>query len=158
MIKIQNNTPTREALPPFLVGLQPESLRDLTWTDPALGVQNLAWWPEQDDSPALGPWQAYGAETLTLGDGVVHVVRAVVDVPQPVPQVLTRRQARRVLLAAGLLDDVEAAVAAADRETQIDWADATEMRRDWPALQAMADALGMTDAQLDALFVQGAAL
>lgn len=98
----------------------------------------------------------YAPGRYRWSDGFVRVP----DVQQPteVPQVLTRRQARRVLLAAGLLDDVEAAVAASDRETQIDWADATEMRRDWPALAAMASQLGMTDAQLDALFVQGAAL
>lgn len=78
--------------------------------------------------------------------------------PEPVPHVLTARQAKRVLLAAGLLDDVDAAVSQADRETQIDWEYATEMRRDWPTLIAMAAALGMTDAQLDELFIQGAKL
>lgn len=75
-----------------------------------------------------------------------------------VPQVLTMRQAKLVLLAAGLLDDVDAAVSAADRATQIEWEYATEVQRDWPALKVMADAMGMTDAQLDALFIQGAAL
>ena len=78
--------------------------------------------------------------------------------PETVPTVLTSRQAKRVLLKAGLLDDVEAAVAAADRETQIDWAEATEMRRDWPTLVAMAQALDMSDAQLDDMFIEGAKL
>lgn len=78
--------------------------------------------------------------------------------PEPVPQVLTMRQARLVLLAAGLLDDVEAAVAAADRATQIEFEYATEMRRDWPTLVAMATALGMDAAQLDDLFIEGAKL
>lgn len=78
--------------------------------------------------------------------------------PVPVPQVLTARQAKRVLLAAGWLDDVDAAVASADRATQIDWEYAMEVRRDWPALISMAQALGMTSAQLDGLFVAGAQL
>ena len=78
--------------------------------------------------------------------------------PEPVPTVLTIRQAKRVLLAAGLLDDVDAAVAQADRGTQLDWEYATEIRRDWPTLIAMATALGMTDAQLDQLFIEGAKL
>lgn len=78
MIKLQNNTLAREALPVFLLGLQTESLRDLTWTDPALGVSDCAWLPEVDQSPALQQYERYGAETLTLGDGVAISTRAVV--------------------------------------------------------------------------------
>lgn len=78
MIKIQNNTATREAIPAFLQGLAPESLADLSWTDPALGVSDAAWWPEVDESPSLQRHERYGAETLTVGDGVVIVNRAVV--------------------------------------------------------------------------------
>lgn len=32
-------------VPEFLRGLQPQDLQNLTWTDPSLGVQDLAWWP-----------------------------------------------------------------------------------------------------------------
>lgn len=71
---------------------------------------------------------------------------------------LTARQARLILLQAGLLDDVEAAVAAAGRDVQLEWEYATEIKRTWPTLVNMAAALGMTDDQLDDLFVQGAAL
>lgn len=78
MIKIQNNTATREPIPAFLHGLAPESLVDLSWTDPALGVADAAWWPEVDQSPALEQHQRYGHETLTVGEGVVIVTRAVV--------------------------------------------------------------------------------
>ena len=78
MIKLQNNTLTREPLPVFLLGLQDESLRDLSWTDPALGVSDCAWLPEVDQSPALKQYERYGAETLTLGDDVAIVTRAVV--------------------------------------------------------------------------------
>lgn len=78
--------------------------------------------------------------------------------PVPVPQVLTARQAKLALHAAGLLDDVDAAVAAADKATQIEWEYAAEIRRDWPTLAVMAGALGMTDAQLDGMFTAGALL
>ena len=78
MIKVQNNTATREAIPAFLHGLAPESLADLSWTDPALGVADAAWWPEEDQSPALEQYERYGDETLTVGEGVVIVTRAVV--------------------------------------------------------------------------------
>jgi len=50
MVKIDNNNAAREPIPLFLQGLLPESLVDLSWTDPALGVQDCAWWPEEDVS------------------------------------------------------------------------------------------------------------
>lgn len=65
MIKVKSNQATREPLPSFLVGLAPESLADLSWTDPALGVSDCAWWPEVDQSPDLGEFERYGDETLT---------------------------------------------------------------------------------------------
>jgi len=96
MIKIQNNTFTREAIPAFLVGLEPISLADLSWTDPQLGVQDCAWLPEQDASPALGQFEVYGEETFTLGDGVVIVTRAVLPMPQDQIDTLTAEQAAQV--------------------------------------------------------------
>jgi hypothetical protein len=82
MIKVQNNTATREPLPAFLHGLAPMSLADLSWTDPALGVSDCAWLPEVDESPALGQYERYGAETLTVRDGVVVSVKQVVPFTQ----------------------------------------------------------------------------
>lgn len=78
MIKVENNIATREPIPDFLQGLSAESLKDLSWTDPSLGVQDCAWLPEVDQSPALERHQRYGEETLTVGDGVVIVTRTVV--------------------------------------------------------------------------------
>jgi len=67
MIKIQNNTATREPLPLFLQGLMPESLLDLSWTDPQLGVQDCAWWQEtNDDAPIDATTHKYGNEILTI--------------------------------------------------------------------------------------------
>lgn len=47
MIKVNINTKacSEEAVPDFLVGLDVESLANLTWTDAALGLRNFAWWP-----------------------------------------------------------------------------------------------------------------
>lgn len=81
MIKIQNNTATRDPLPAFLIGLAPESLADLSWTDPALGVSDAAWWPEVDQSPALEQYERYGVETLTIN----HTLKAVVVTKAVVP-------------------------------------------------------------------------
>jgi len=95
MIKIQNNIATRDPLPPFLLGLAQESLYDLSWTDPALGVSDCAWWPEEDASPALEQFQVYGEETLTIDTErkVVVVTRAVQPMPQEEVEALTQAQA-----------------------------------------------------------------
>lgn len=80
MIKVKNGIATREPLPHFMLGLMPDSLADLSWTDPTLGVSDCAWWPEIDRSPALGDWQEYGEETLTPDNEarVVIVTHAIV--------------------------------------------------------------------------------
>jgi len=66
--------------------------------------------------------------------------------------VCSRFQAKAALHAAGLLDDVETAMATADRFAQIAWADAIEFRRNSPTIKAMAAALELTEAQIDNLF------
>lgn len=80
--------------------------------------------------------------------------------PEPiqVPQVITIRQAKLVLLAAGLLDDVDAAVAAADRVTQIEWEYATEVHRNWTTLVTLAASMGISSISLDEMFIEGATL
>ncbi len=75
-----------------------------------------------------------------------------------VPQVITMRQAKLVLLSADLLDTVNAVVATTDQATQIEWEYAAEVNRTWPTLVALQSALGLSDAELDNLFIAGAAL
>jgi hypothetical protein len=72
--------------------------------------------------------------------------------PEPVPQVVSRMQARIALHNAGLLTSVEAAVSAADPFVQIAWADAQEFRRNSQTITTLAAALSMSDEQLDDLF------
>lgn len=74
-------------------------------------------------------------------------------VVQVVPRAVTMRQARLALLAAGKLDAVDAAVATQDRAVRITWEYAQEVERANPLLAALAPALGLDDAALDALFV-----
>jgi hypothetical protein len=64
----------------------------------------------------------------------------------------SRFQARAALHAAGHLPAIEAAVAAAPALVQIAWADATEFRRDSPAIATLAAGLGMSDADIDDMF------
>ena len=100
----------------------------------------------------------------TDAEGVTHTVAEQkaaaieADRKSKVPQVITIRQARLVLLAAGLLDSVNAAVAAADRAVQIEWEYVTELRRDWPTLLVLSEVLGLTALQVDELFIAAAQL
>lgn len=72
--------------------------------------------------------------------------------------VCSRFQARAALHLAGLLPQVEAAVAAADTLVQIAWADASEFRRDSPAIVALGAALALSDEAIDALFREAATI
>lgn len=78
--------------------------------------------------------------------------------PVEVPTSVTMRQARLALLHAGLLDDVEAALAAIPDETArraalIEWEYAQDVERDSPWVQQLATALGLDAAMLDELFI-----
>lgn len=73
-----------------------------------------------------------------------------------VPISVTRRQAKRALLAAGLLDEADAAIAGAGAEAQIDWADALEFRRDNPLIAAIGSVLELSEEAIDDLFRQAA--
>ncbi|MDR6394620.1 hypothetical protein [Herbaspirillum seropedicae] len=78
--------------------------------------------------------------------------------PAPVPVAVTPLQARRALLAAGLLDAVESAAAAADTETRLAWQFSSSVERASPFVANLAAALKLTDAQVDDLFRQAAQL
>lgn len=71
---------------------------------------------------------------------------------------LTPAQLDLALLQFGLLDAVEAFVAAADRETQIAYKKVKTFKRSNRLLNTAAGLLGMTDEQVDAVWMYGAAL
>lgn len=77
-----------------------------------------------------------------------------------VPQVVSMVQAQLALLGAGLLDKVEAAIASIPgdqgRAAQIEWSKAANVHRDHALIAGMQDALKLSDAQIDALFIDAA--
>ena len=75
-----------------------------------------------------------------------------------IPAQITAPQARAAILAAGLKDAVEAAVAQADQATQDLWYTAANIERANPILIALATVIGLSSDDIDALFVAGAAL
>jgi len=79
-----------------------------------------------------------------------------------IPQSVTMRQARLALEGVGKLDDVDAAIAALSLPTrklaQIEWEYSNEVQRSNGIVSQLGPALGLTEAQIDALFVAAAAL
>ena len=75
------------------------------------------------------------------------------EIPKEVPQAITPLQSKLQLLEIGLLDEVEALVTA-DRKVQLYWEYASVIERDNEILLMMATSLGMTEEQLDDLFIK----
>lgn len=72
--------------------------------------------------------------------------------PEP-PKLVTARQFKLQLLAADLIDSVEAWVGAQDRSIQIAYEYSGSFVRDEPMMQSGFAALGFTPEQIDAFFV-----
>jgi len=97
----------------------------------------------------------------TDGDGVLHTVaeqeaKAIeAERKARVPQSVTPRQFRQALTRLGFRQIVESAVSASDQDTK-DWYEfATEFVRTNEHIVAMASALGITEEQVDAVFIEG---
>lgn len=82
--------------------------------------------------------------------------------PPQVPQSVTMRQARLALLGAGLLDGVDAAIAALPspqkEAAKIEWGYSQEVQRHNGFVSVLAPLLSLTEAQIDALFIGAAKL
>ena len=120
---------------------------------------------EKDD--AVQAWQAvqdtrsierFGFTLVDFPQAAAPALPDYVSVQPAVPQSVTMRQARLALAAAGLLAPVNTAVAAGGEALQIEWEFAATVDRTWPTLAALQAALGLSDAQIDALFTTAAGL
>lgn len=76
--------------------------------------------------------------------------------PPPVPTVVTNAQARAALRAAGLLPAVQSAINSSSPDIQDAWEYSPTLHRDSVLLAALGAQLGLTEAQIDALFVAAA--
>lgn len=104
-------------------------------------------------SPAISGW-SNGEYSLAPVPEVIA--------PEPTPEevlaaereamVCSRFQAKAALHLAGLLPQVEIAIAGADELTQLAWTEAVEYKRTSPTILALAAALELTDEQVDDLF------
>lgn len=103
----------------------------------------------------LGRAYTYDTEWHIIDQEVIDAFK-LINRP-PVPQSITPLQAKLQLLEMELLDEVEAMVAT-DRKISLYWNEALEIRRDHATLLAMVGALGLTDAQVDEMFIEASKL
>lgn len=102
-----------------------------------------------------------GLAEEVLNDGDPEVV-AFLNPPE-IPQPVTKRQLRLTLVRNGIsLATVDAAIASMPegiekQEAQIEWADASTFNRNHPTLLLIASALGLTEAQVDAMWREAVA-
>ena len=86
------------------------------------------------------------------------VIDAYIAPPPPIPQSVTRFQALATLSAAGHLPAIRTYINTLDQDniTRLAWEAATEWERTSPTLAALATMLGLTDTEVDDLFVAAA--
>lgn len=125
----------------------------------------------------IGPFNnIYATATGWIADGEVEFPSSVVgeahiedalesDFPAfkpPVPQSVTMRQARIALHRAGLLVDVDAAIASLPspqkEEAQIEWEFSSTVERSRNITSMLGAALGLSEDELDDLFITASAL
>jgi hypothetical protein len=174
MIEVNTKTltATREPIPTALQGLSQDTLRNLQMELNPVPVEflDIEFWDEVDVTPAYNPstHTLDGEETLLVNstNKTVEVTRGVraktteeleAERKALVPRTITPRQARLALLQATLLDEVEAMVAA-DKSMSIWWEYSLEIERNSEHIINAGLALGLSEEQLDNLFIEGSKL
>jgi hypothetical protein len=118
------------------------------------GATALPYGPFRDAAQVSHPAQVLDLWT----DDELAEIGVVRETYTEVPTEVSAMQAQLALASAGLLDDVEAAVAASPAEVRIYWSKAPTLHRDHPVLEAMRTALGWSTSQVDNLFIAAAAV
>lgn len=132
----------------FGVGTTAETLKEFGYL-PVVGNE-----PEYDRT-----LQKISNVSYKIGENEITKFYEIVDLTneeisaRDTPQSITPRQARLVLLQDGLLDELEVLIAN-DKVLQIWWEYSLEIKRNDAKLIQAAQLLGITDAQLDGMFIR----
>lgn len=112
----------------------------------------------QDQSGTVHGYDDTQADLITeaLSAGWTELVTWPIPVAASVPHTVSMRQARLALFNAGLLESVNATIAAmagaAGDAARIEWEFAATVQRASPLVSDLSAALGLTSPQLDSLF------
>ena len=110
------------------------------------------------DFEVIYPVSALGGSMISIAD---YTPQPVVDVV-PVPDEITMRQARLVLLGAGMLGAVESAIAALPEPVKsaakIEWEYSQVVKRKNGFVEKLAPVIGWSEKQMDDLFIAGSKL
>lgn len=116
--------------------------------------QNQLYWLDPSDDPIK--WLP--ADCVEISEEETEAIRISQIPPTPVPTQLTMRQTRLALLHAGLLDTVSSGVSQMSKASQIEWEFASSVTRDNPLVFTIAQTLGLSEVDLDNLFIEGSKL
>lgn len=76
--------------------------------------------------------------------------------PIPIPQSVSRAQGLLVLEEAGILDSIEVYMLTASKKEQIAWKNIQQFERSSPLLNTLCSNFGLTETDVDQLFIQAA--
>lgn len=131
------------------------------------------WYTSADNGREAAADPPIYSETATPGEDranwtgkrwvvVPYVAPVPVEPSVAVPDIITPRQGMLILARHGILPVVQAMLDAMEGleaiEARIDFERANEWRRDWPLLNAMATAAGISQEQIDQLFIEASVL
>ena len=103
-------------------------------------------------------WQCDGAQIpFTIAGNIGEIVDFTPIEKAEVPSQITPRQCRLQLLSLGLLDEVET-MGNANREMQIWFEYSLDFQRNHPMIETMALQLGLTQDDLDEMFIEASKL
>lgn len=137
--------------------LHPLSIEN-SWSIEELASINL-YSPIMDEVPE---GKVVVGSTVERIDGVVKYVYTLEDYVEPIPTRVSRRQAKLALLQANLLHLVEPALNALPEPQKtivlIEWQDAQEFNKKHDLIESLAVVLGLTEQQVDDLFMTASKL
>lgn len=93
------------------------------------------------------------SEKLVNGNWVIQTIDPS-TLPPTVPNSVTARQVRLLLLQNNLLDEVEAMIQTQNQSVKIQWEYATRFERNDPLLNQMAETLNISQEELDQFFIE----
>lgn len=124
----------RTPLPGFLYGLMPESLVNLEWTDPALGVGPYAWLPPVDETPGFDPdTHERGAEETLVPDMETNTVKIIGAVVPRSPEAVQATMNAIDIELATRVDDLIASVTAKPMRFLVEYQEREAQARDFIA-------------------------